>query len=79
MRRLRREFPKLRIGLLLVDPSRRRSGGALLGDRIRLNSISGEQVFTRSLATRGSSHSLAAVVRDALLALRADGFELFDC
>ncbi|CAM9512387.1 unnamed protein product [Discosporangium mesarthrocarpum] len=74
--RLRRDAPQLRIALLLVDPTRRRSGGALLGDRIRMNAIGGEQVFVRSMATRRANLSLAAAVGDALAVLRAADFDL---
>lgn len=74
--RLRRAAPKLRIALLLVDPTRRRSGGALLGDRIRMNAIGGEQVFVRSMATRRANVSLAAAVGDGLHVLRSAGFDL---
>ena len=62
-----------RIGVLAVDPSKRRTGGALLGDRIRLNAIGSSDVFVRSLATRRSGTELATVVEDALLVLRAAG------
>ena len=55
--RLRRDAPELRIALLLVDPTRRRSGGALLGDRIRMNAIGGPEIFVRSMATRRSNRS----------------------
>ena len=65
--------PVSRIGVLAVDPSKRRTGGALLGDRIRLNAIEGTDVFVRSLATRHSGTELATVVDDALLILRAAG------
>ncbi len=68
--------PVERIGVLAVDPTRRRTGGALLGDRIRLNAADGASVFTRSLATRGSGTELAAAVSDAILVLRAAGFGL---
>ena len=77
--RFRTERPDLgsgsvsRIGVLAVDPSKRRTGGALLGDRIRLNAIGGTEVFVRSLATRHSGTELANVVDDALLILRAAG------
>jgi methylmalonyl-CoA mutase len=74
--RIRRDAPDLRIGLLLVDPTRRRSGGALLGDRIRMNAIGGDQVFVRSMATRRANLSLAAAVRDGLAVLRSAGFDL---
>ena len=76
VRRLRRDAPELRIALLLVDPTRRRSGGALLGDRIRMNAIGGESVYVRSMATRRANLSLAAAVGDGLLVLRSAGFDL---
>jgi len=76
VRRLRRDAPKLRMALLLVDPTRRRSGGALLGDRIRMNAIGGPEVFVRSMATRRAHLSLAAAVADALALLRGAGFDV---
>ncbi|MAG32620.1 MAG: methylmalonyl-CoA mutase [Deltaproteobacteria bacterium] len=76
VRRLRRDAPELRIALLLVDPTRRRSGGALLGDRIRMNSIAGSNVFVRSMATRRSNRSLSAAVGDGLNVLRSADFDL---
>ncbi len=76
VRRFRRQLPALRIGLLLVDPSRRRSGGALLGDRIRMNAIGGEAVYVRSMATRRAHRALSHAVRDAILVLQATGFDL---
>jgi methylmalonyl-CoA mutase len=74
--RLRRDAPSIRIALLLVDPTRRRSGGALLGDRIRMNAIGGRQIFVRSMATRRANLSLAAAVGDGLSVLRRAGFDL---
>ena len=76
VRRFRIDHPELRIGLLLVDPSRRKTGGALLGDRIRMNAISGGAVFARSLATRQAHLALSQSVGDATLVLRAAGFDL---
>jgi isobutyryl-CoA mutase len=67
---------KLRIAVLAVDPSRRRGGGALLGDRIRMNSLGGEQVFFRSMSTRGADGGLPAHLGDAIAVLRAAGFDL---
>ncbi len=75
-RRLRRDFPWARLALLLVDPSRRSSGGALLGDRIRLNSVSDGATFVRSMGTRKASAALSDAVEDALLVLAASGFDL---
>ncbi|MFK7895932.1 MAG: cobalamin-dependent protein, partial [Myxococcota bacterium] len=74
--RLRRDAPEMRIGMLLVDPTRRRSGGALLGDRIRMNAIGGDAVFVRSMATRQANRSLSAAVGDGLSVLRSAGFDL---
>ncbi|MFI5309321.1 MAG: methylmalonyl-CoA mutase family protein, partial [Polyangiales bacterium] len=76
VRRFRRDSPASTLGLLLVDPSRRRGGGALLGDRIRMNAIHSPQVYVRSLATRRAHLSLSAAVADAVLVLQAAGFDL---
>jgi len=67
---------RLRIAIVAVDPSRRKTGGALLGDRIRMNAIHGEAVFMRSLATRGSGEEISQAVPDAVAACRAAGFDL---
>jgi methylmalonyl-CoA mutase len=74
--RYRLDHPDHRVGLLLVDPTRRRTGGALLGDRIRMNAIHGEGVFVRSLATRQAHLALSRVVVDAIEALQAADFDL---
>ncbi|HYB12216.1 MAG TPA: methylmalonyl-CoA mutase family protein, partial [Myxococcota bacterium] len=76
VRRLRFDAPLASLGILLVDPSRRRSGGALLGDRIRMNSIHAPTVFVRSLATRQAHLALSSAVRDAVSVLQAAGFDL---
>jgi methylmalonyl-CoA mutase len=75
VRRMRRTHPGMTFGCLLVDPTRRRSGGALLGDRIRMNAIHGAGVFVRSLATRQANLALSAAVRDAVAVLQAAGFD----
>src|SRR5260221_12877800 len=67
---------RLKIAILAVDPSRRKTGGALLGDRIRMNAIHGDRVFMRSLATRGSGAEIAACVPEAIAACRVAGFDL---
>ena len=67
---------KLRIAVLAVDPTRRRGGGALLGDRIRMNSLSGDRVFFRSMATRGAEASLPERLGDVIGVLKAAGFDL---
>ena len=72
---------KLKVAVLAIDPTRRKGGGALLGDRIRMNSIdqgpvTGARVFFRSFATRGSGSELPACLDDAIAACRATGFDL---
>jgi len=74
--RFRLDHPERSIGLLLVDPSRRRSGGALLGDRIRMNAIHGPGIFARSLATRRAHLALSRAVADAVRVLQAADFDL---
>lgn len=66
---------KLRIGVIAVDPTRRKGGGALLGDRIRANSLDGDRVFFRSLATRGS-HEVPEHLTDVIDVMKAAGFDL---
>jgi isobutyryl-CoA mutase len=69
-------FDDLRIGVLAVDPTRRRTGGALLGDRIRMNSLRDERIFMRSMATRRRHSSTSAVLEDALAFMKTAGFDL---
>ena len=77
IRRLRLDQEdRLRIAVLAVDPSRRKTGGALLGDRIRMNAIHGDRVYMRSLATRESGAEISACLADAIAAARATGFDL---
>jgi methylmalonyl-CoA mutase len=76
IQRLLGAFPEMRIGVLAVDPTRRRTGGALLGDRIRLNSLASERVFMRSLATRRQHLATAAVLEDCVALLADAGFDL---
>jgi methylmalonyl-CoA mutase len=76
VRRLRFDAPLKSLGILLVDPSRRRSGGALLGDRIRMNAIHAPTIFVRSLATRQAHLALSTAIRDAVWVLQAAGFDL---
>ncbi len=66
---------KLRIGVVAVDPTRRRGGGALLGDRIRMNSLDGDQISFRSLATRGQ-RELPDSLPDVIALLQAAGHDL---
>src|SRR5256885_2230476 len=67
---------RLGIAILAVDPSRRKSGGALLGDRIRMNAIAGARVFMRSLATRGAESEISQALPDVIAACKVAGFDL---
>jgi len=71
-----RDDPSRRIAILSVDPTRKRTGGALLGDRIRMNAIHGERCFMRSLATRQAGAELSAATADAVLACKAADYDL---
>jgi methylmalonyl-CoA mutase len=76
VRRFMRDFPDKSVAILAVDPSRQRTGGALLGDRIRMNAINTNRVYMRSLATRDSHSELSAAIHDAIHVVRAAGFDL---
>jgi len=76
VRRFLIDFPEKQIGIVSVDPSKRKTGGALLGDRIRMNSIKNERVYMRSLATRQSNLALSKYVQDAINILKVAGFDL---
>jgi len=76
LNRFLRQFPDLRVAVLAVDPTRRRTGGALLGDRIRMNSLASDRVFMRSIATRRQNLATSAVLKDTLDLLRHCGFGL---
>jgi methylmalonyl-CoA mutase len=67
---------RLKIAVLSVDPTRRKTGGALLGDRIRMNAIHGANVFMRSLATRDTGSEISAALGEAIAACRAAGYQL---
>ena len=76
VRRFLIDFPKKTIGIISVDPSKRKTGGALLGDRIRMNAINNERVYMRSLATRQSNLALSKYVNEAIQVLKAAEFDL---
>jgi isobutyryl-CoA mutase len=77
VRRFRRDLEdKLRIAVLAIDPSRRRGGGALLGDRIRMNAIAPGRVFFRSIATRNPGSEVPDHLDDTVAACKAAGFDL---
>ena len=76
VRRFLADFPTKNIGIISVDPSKRKTGGALLGDRIRMNSVNNERVYMRSLATRQSNLALSKHVNEAVNILKAASFDL---
>ena len=67
---------RLKIAILSIDPSRKRTGGALLGDRIRMNAIDHPNVFMRSMATRDTGSEISAALPDAIAACKLSGFDL---
>ena len=76
VRRFVHDQPGKTLGIISVDPSKRRTGGALLGDRIRMNAIDHPDIYMRSLATRQSNLAMSQYVRDAETILQAAGFDL---
>jgi methylmalonyl-CoA mutase len=76
VRRYLADFPHKNLAVISVDPSKRRSGGALLGDRIRMNAVYDRRVFVRSLATRQKNLALSAHIREILAILKAAQFDL---
>ncbi|ATD67508.1 methylmalonyl-CoA mutase [Luteimonas chenhongjianii] len=69
-------FPQMRIAVVSVDPTRRRTGGALLGDRIRMNSLRSQRVYMRSMATRRQNVATNAVLKDCIGFLKGLGYDL---
>ena len=67
---------RVRVAVISIDPSRKRTGGALLGDRIRMNSIESDRIFMRSLATRDTGTELSAALPEVLAACKLSGFDL---
>ena len=76
VRRFLLDFPDRTIGIISVDPSKRKTGGALLGDRIRMNAINNERVYMRSLATRQSNLALSKHVNEAIRVLKAASYDI---
>jgi len=76
VRRFLIDFPEKTIGLISVDPSKRKTGGALLGDRIRMNAINNPRVYMRSLATRQSNLALSKYVADAIQVIKAAKYDI---
>lgn len=76
VRRFLNEIPDIKIAILSIDPTKQKTGGALLGDRIRMNAINSPRVYMRSLATRNSRSELSLAIRDAISVVKAAGFDL---
>ncbi len=76
LNRFMQSFPDKRIAVLAVDPTRRRTGGALLGDRIRMNTLRNENIYMRSMATRRPHLATSAILKDAISFLKSAGFDL---
>jgi len=76
IRRFLNELPEKRVAILSVDPTKQKTGGALLGDRIRMNAIFSPRVYMRSLATRKARSELSLAIQDAITVTKAAGFDL---
>jgi methylmalonyl-CoA mutase len=76
VRRFLLDFPEKTLGIISVDPSKRKTGGALLGDRIRMNAIRNPRVYMRSMATRQSNLAVSKHIKDAVDILKAAKFDL---
>ena len=79
MLRIMHDNPDKRVCLLCVDPTRKRTGGALLGDRIRMNALSNNRLFMRSLASRGSGSEISKDLPRAIEVAKSVGFDLIFC
>lgn len=75
IRRFIHEIPHKKVAVLSIDPTKRKTGGSLLGDRIRMNAIFNDRVYMRSLATRGSQSELSSAIEDAIDVVRASGYD----
>jgi methylmalonyl-CoA mutase len=76
LNRFMQSFPGKHIAVLAVDPTRRRTGGALLGDRIRMNTLRNENIYMRSMATRRQHLATNVVLKDAIAFLKSTGYDL---
>ncbi|SHG62707.1 fused isobutyryl-CoA mutase/GTPase IcmF [Ornithinibacillus halophilus] len=75
IRRFLNEIPDKKIAIISIDPTKRKTGGALLGDRIRMNAIFSDRVYMRSLATRDSKTELSKAIEDVIAVMRASGYD----
>ncbi|RLQ93480.1 fused isobutyryl-CoA mutase/GTPase IcmF [Falsibacillus albus] len=76
IRRFINEIPDKKVAVLSIDPTKQKTGGALLGDRIRMNAISSPRIYMRSLATRGSKSELSLAIKDAISVVKAADYDL---
>ncbi|MCB0517158.1 MAG: methylmalonyl-CoA mutase family protein [Chitinophagales bacterium] len=76
VRRFENDFPEKNLAIISVDPSKRKTGGALLGDRIRMNAINHANIFMRSMATRQANVALSKHISDCLALFKLAGFDL---
>src|SRR5690606_18365209 len=76
VRRYLHQFQDKTIAVISVDPSRKKTGGALLGDRIRMNAISHPRAYMRSLATRDDNTALSSYVKDAIAICKSENYDL---
>ncbi|MCP3739811.1 fused isobutyryl-CoA mutase/GTPase IcmF [Rossellomorea sp. BNER] len=76
IRRFLNELEDKKVAILSIDPTKQKTGGALLGDRIRMNAIFNNRVYMRSLATRGSKTELSLAIKDSIDVVRAAGYDL---
>lgn len=76
IRRFLHELPNKKVAILSIDPTKQKTGGALLGDRIRMNAIFNDRVYMRSIATRGSRSELTKSIEDILATVKIAGYDL---
>ncbi|KAA0211209.1 methylmalonyl-CoA mutase [bacterium] len=76
LRRYLADFPQSQVAVLSVDPTKKKTGGALLGDRIRMNALNSQRVYMRSLATRDSGSEVSEALDEAIEVAKAAGFDL---
>ncbi len=76
VRRFIEDFPEKKIAVLSIDPSKQKTGGALLGDRIRMNAVHHPNVYMRSLATRRTRSELSSATKEAIAVVKAAGYDL---
>lgn len=76
VQRFRNIYPEVNVGVVCVDPSKKKTGGALLGDRIRMNSLSRDKTFMRSLASRGSGNEISGALPQVLSFLKTLDFDV---